>query len=664
MNAKSKMLLATLAMAMMLLTLAATNIQAVHAADSGAKIDVFTQKEPYDGEGVNVSSDAFAPGDLVILHGLVTYNQAPLVNVMVMFYVENPDDSSFYLEGPTDAAGIATVNFTIPYKCVNTTEVFGEWTVLGNVSVDGVVYQDTLAFQVDWIVQILSVSTLDENLTYRDRFGVGGDVGVEVTLKSIAMVAKNATLTLTVQDESLAPVASFAVNDFIVPPNERTVVVYFKLFLPKWSRIGLATVYADALTAPADQDGVPYSPEASTKFYITIDEPLLVSFHDASIVEVVPSATRVKIGEPVAIMVVVRNEGTELEDFQVDTYYNTTAFGTGNATVLAPYSAITFNFTFDTSTVEVGNYTISAFIPHLPNEADLSDNLLVDGIIQVRSAREYYLTVNTDPPDVVGIFGEGWYDEGSDVTLTATETVLNGTSARYTFSHWNIDGISVSGNPITVTMNANHTATAQYTIQYYLNVFSLYGTTEGAGWYNANSTAYASLVNGTIEYGNRTRRAFAGWSGDASGLLYMQSNGIYMNGPKTAVANWKVQYYLTVTTAPPGIATVAGEGWYDELKNATLTAPDVQGYGFTYWGVDGFSRGSGVTSIVVLMDAPHNAAANYCVAISGLYPPFWFYWTFPFILIPLLLLLILLYRRRRRKESETAYAGWTASYYV
>jgi len=664
MSARFNKPIAALAITVMLLSLASANAQKVHAVDSGAKIDIFTQKDVYSGSGMNVSSDTFAPGDLVIIHGLVTHNEAPLVNMLVTFYVESPDNSSFYLEGPTNLSGIATANFTIPYKCDNAAEVFGEWTILGNAEIDDVTYQDTLTFRVDWIVKVLSVLTLDENLTYREFFGVRGDVGVEVTLRSIAMVPKNATLAITVQDESLVPTASFTVNDFIVPPNERTVAVYFRLSLPKWSRVGQATVFADALTAPAEQGGVPYCPEVSTQFYITIQNPLVIAFHDASVVQVVPSDTLVKQGQPVEITVVVRNEGTEFEDFQVNTLYNSTVIGTGNVSELAPYSAVTFTFAFDTSDVSVGNYTISGFIPYIVDEADLADNLFSDGVIQVKAAREYYLTVNTDPLDIVAISGQGWYDEGSNVSLNATGIVSGETGVRYTFSHWDVDGASMLGNLITVTMNANHTATAQYTLQYYLAVSSPYGTTGGEGWYDANSNAYATLDNGMVDYSSRTRRLFVSWGGDASGVLFMQSNGVYMDTPKTAVAEWKTQHYLSVTVLPAEITTISGEGWYDELTNATLTASQVLGYNFVYWDIDGVSQDSQTASITVLMDAPHNATANYNAGIAGWYPPYWFYWTFPFILIPLLLLIILLYRRRRKQESETLYAGWTAAYYV
>jgi len=71
---------------------------------------------------------------------------------------------------------------------------------------------------------------------------------------------------------------------------------------------------------------------------------------------------------------------------------------------------------------------------------------------------QYQLTVNTDPSGIVTIPGGGWYDDSTDVTLTAP-TVVN-----YNFINWDVDGVSRGPgvNPITVHMDRSHTATAHY----------------------------------------------------------------------------------------------------------------------------------------------------------------------------------------------------------
>ena len=74
---------------------------------------------------------------------------------------------------------------------------------------------------------------------------------------------------------------------------------------------------------------------------------------------------------------------------------------------------------------------------------------------------QYYLTVQTNPPSLVIIPGQGWYDNGTPVTLTAPPVT------GYIFSYWDVDGISQGSfvNPITVNMDAPHNATAFYVVE-------------------------------------------------------------------------------------------------------------------------------------------------------------------------------------------------------
>jgi hypothetical protein len=227
----------------------------------------------------------------------------------------------------------------------------------------------------------------------------------------------------------------------------------------------------------------------------------------------------------------------------------------------------------------------------------------------------YYLTVRTDPVGITSIPGQSWYDEGENVTLTAPTYVNVSTDTRYEFAYWDVDGTprGAGANPITVTMNSNHTATAHYTLQYYLTVTSPYNTpTPTSGWFDEGATITASVTSpwaGT----SGTRYVCTGWTGTggvpASGTA--NSVAFTMNAPSSITWNWKTQYYLTVGTKPSGITSISGAGWYDSSTNVPLTAPDVEDYEFRYWDVDGVTQGTGVTSISVKMNAPHTATANY-----------------------------------------------------
>jgi parallel beta-helix repeat protein len=159
-----------------------------------------------------------------------------------------------------------------------------------------------------------------------------------------------------------------------------------------------------------------------------------------------------------------------------------------------------------------------------------------------------------------------------------------------------------------------------YVPQYYLTVVSPYDTAGGMGWYDWGANAYATLATGAVDIvPGWVRAVFTGWSGDATGAG-LTSDPIFVNGPKTAIADWKIEFYLQVVTNPSNVTTIPGEAWYDNWTYVNLTAPQyvpsamgISGvrYNFTYWDVDGVSLGAGVNPISVHMDTNHVATAYF-----------------------------------------------------
>ncbi|MEO0092432.1 MAG: T9SS type A sorting domain-containing protein, partial [candidate division WOR-3 bacterium] len=180
------------------------------------------------------------------------------------------------------------------------------------------------------------------------------------------------------------------------------------------------------------------------------------------------------------------------------------------------------------------------------------------------------------------------------------------------FAGWTGDatGTKKTSNPI--LMNGPKTATANWTTQYYLTVNSAYGTTGGAGWYDSGTNAYATVTPLTVSGGAGIQYVFTNWSGDATGTT-SPSDPILMNGPKTATANWKTQYYLTVNSAH---STTSGEGWYDANTNAYASVTDSivsggAGTQYVFAGWTGDASGTKKTSNPILMNAPKTATANW-----------------------------------------------------
>jgi hypothetical protein len=109
--------------------------------------------------------------------------------------------------------------------------------------------------------------------------------------------------------------------------------------------------------------------------------------HDVAVISVTPSQTEVTAGDIVTITVVVENQGTETETFDVTAYYDSTAIGTSTVTALVAGATETLTFSWNTTGLE-GTYTIEAGASVVPGEEDTADNMLTDGTVTVSAPGE------------------------------------------------------------------------------------------------------------------------------------------------------------------------------------------------------------------------------------------------------------------------------------
>jgi hypothetical protein len=158
------------------------------------------------------------------------------------------------------------------------------------------------------------------------------------------------------------------------------------------------------------------------------------------------------------------------------------------------------------------------------------------------------------------------------------------------------------------------TILATYKTQYYLTVTSTYGTVNGAGWYDNGTTATATVTSGTVSGVTGVQYLFTVWSGDASGSA-LTSSGITMNNPKTAIANWKTQYYLTLIST---YGNPSGQGWYDAGSAASISVGQTTVGGastrnvFTAWIGSGLGSYTGsATTQSVTMNGPITETASW-----------------------------------------------------
>jgi len=353
------------------------NVKPTFSTGQGGKLDIFTQKEPFSGRGLNMSSDAFGPEEEVMIYASVTYNDYPVGGALVGFEIHGPENSMYNItlctSNQTDDSGIARIRFRIGLISQMN---FGEWKVFGTVLVADKVCLDFLSFKVGWIVEVVSIKTVNGSYIEQTEFTKGSYVGIELSLRNIAMTEKKATLSITIYDSLGVQINSTEIEDCNLQANGSISHIDCFLLIPEWACAGDAVVCVSAYTAPASQGGVPYCPEISKHF--------LIVYHNIAILSVKISSAFVCKGETVNVSVTVKNWGQEIESFSVNAYYNeTNLIDIFHVSNFEPNDELSAIFVWNTSYVEEGSYQISAYVEPVPGETYFSDNLYVNGFVEV-----------------------------------------------------------------------------------------------------------------------------------------------------------------------------------------------------------------------------------------------------------------------------------------
>ena len=242
----------------------------------------------------------------------------------------------------------------------------------------------------------------------------------------------------------------------------------------------------------------------------------------------------------------------------------------------------------------------------------------------------YYLTVDYAPsimpePETAPTVGVHAYTVGSVINVTAPLIVNDTVGVRWVFLNWTViypdnSTWSTTNNKFQITMNENKTAIAYYKVQYLFTVVTAfdkpyvwYGGAwhqESSHWFDEYAITYASVANEHVDLNLSIKAKFVEWTGDWTGKE-IRPNGrvragpINMTGPKTVVANWVIEYFLTKDSAygpwSPGVPYAIGK-YYTSVEKAIDRIVALQSssdYGWD-WIVTGLTAHSGNPSGVNL----------------------------------------------------------------
>ena len=238
--------------------------------------------------------------------------------------------------------------------------------------------------------------------------------------------------------------------------------------------------------------------------------------------------------------------------------------------------------------------------------------------VQAVFALEYYLDASTLPPGIATIPQGGWHETAAEIHLKPPQI------PRYAFDHWILDGESTTSRELQLTMDTPHEATAVYEQV----VFSVT---------IASDPGLASVIIDGVEYAPESQPVTLDWNlGDShtvavketeieSGLTRHEfqrwSDGsptptiiIEPDADMAVSAEYATFHYLDIRVDPEDLVEIGGSGWYREGESRTLTAPEVEGYGFLHWNLDDGYLGT--RTLILEIDRPIQLAAEYQLIVN------------------------------------------------
>ena len=327
--------------------------------DSGLVVDAYTQKVPFNGEGMNQPSDPFSPDEKVIVYAKVTYNEGPCINQLVSFAVLPPNNSfPFMLSDFTNESGIAACTFRVP------SIYMGEWIVNVTANIGEIFAYDILKFNVTWIVNVKRIEILDENFVPKNLFSHGERVNIKLHLRNEALSPKDVIVAITIFDSAETCIISIESSERILHGDNMIFIDGKEI--PLFASSGNATLIVNLYDRPLEEGGQLFCPEASESFSIGIVNVAIVGFE--------ASSTQVRKGELVKLTITAKNEGEFTQTFNLQVFANGSLIKELTVENLEAGAQRVVSLTLNTSDMSAGNYTIKAYIPPVPGEKDVSDN--------------------------------------------------------------------------------------------------------------------------------------------------------------------------------------------------------------------------------------------------------------------------------------------------
>lgn len=210
----------------------------------GPNVDVYSDR---GGAGPSTLCDDYYLAERMVLFAKATYADWPEFQKDVAFQIMDPDGTTVaILYSRTDEFGIASVNWSLPYT---EGELFGNWTIVGTVNIEGVAVIDTLIFEYLLHGHVVQVTSLMSDKTICGR---GSPLLLNVSLFNLSNTTAGCYVTVFANDTVIVNQTEFSVPDH-----------GFAMFTSPWNISSFAfgnytlTAFAEPVPGPICNDSVP-----------------------------------------------------------------------------------------------------------------------------------------------------------------------------------------------------------------------------------------------------------------------------------------------------------------------------------------------------------------------------------------------------------------------
>jgi len=139
----------------------------------------------------------------------------------------------------------------------------------------------------------------------------------------------------------------------------------------------------------------------------------LSQVHDIAVINLTISKTIVGQTYVAYINVTVENQGDFSESFNVSVFANSTLLIGSNEVILQNGSSTLKTITWDTSSFNLGNYEVSAYVEPIPGEVDIEDNSLIGPLVTVSIPGDMDRDFDVDIFDIIRLCRPPcWIPEG------------------------------------------------------------------------------------------------------------------------------------------------------------------------------------------------------------------------------------------------------------